>query len=249
MKLLVSQGASVNHHAKYDKSAVLRAAQHDRLDVVEFLLEKGADIDGREKSPYSTESCKTFLAWLVRDESPSSDANDQKVAALLQKYVFAEPGRRVLERSDGEGGCLLHYFAGRGMRSCVQALLEFGIPLNQLRPKYTTKPEGGVEKKVRWYVTPLDVALEARNRRPGSRFSKQEIRELCHEDDCIIVALKNAGAMLAPASMRSQKEFCFGSFDGSQEHTGKPLGSCKISSVPNSLAQPSSSLELGQGNR
>ena len=51
VKALVSRGANINHRAEGNESAILTAAFFKMLDVVEYLLSQGADIDPRDWSP------------------------------------------------------------------------------------------------------------------------------------------------------------------------------------------------------
>ncbi len=53
--LLVSYGADINHRDKYGGTVLLRAAYAKCLEVVEFCLFKGADIDVREQHPLAIE--------------------------------------------------------------------------------------------------------------------------------------------------------------------------------------------------
>ena len=162
-----------------------------------------------------------FFSFLAHEDT---EEYDMGVAALLQKYVFSCPDaskrQRVIECGNIRGTTLLHHFAEESMRHCVEALLLNGAPVNALSSNLRRVVEGDTEFKVSWYETPLDRAVEEKQRRRSelnmdSQFTLQLNEERCRKSDVITSMLEKAGG-LRKSEEKRRKPFVFdGRRDGS----------------------------------
>ena len=214
-RLLITYGADVNQRDKSGTSLVLNAARSGDLDVVEFCLSKGADIDERELDPFQPSYDSNIFHFLAYGDF--RDETDRSVARLLEKYVFTCPDmektRRVVEVRDRDGETLLHRFALMRMPHCVETLVRHGAPINALQKKHKREREGDAVFKTSWHQTPLDViiaAMESRKKemRTDKEYSKHEYEVFRHMDEAIVTTLQRAGGVLASKEV-VRKPFVF----------------------------------------
>lgn len=203
VQLLVTHGANVNHHSSDGSCALVRAAAFMMLDVFEFLLHKGADVDAR-KPGQSSKNLNVFGILARRQAFPRYE---EIVLRLLKEYLFScadeEKRRRVTYVGDDSGVTLLHQFATATMPSCVEALLQNGAPVNapssQFQKIYPTGPDGQENKRV-WKETPLDAVKKAaqfreRHMHNFKSDSAQDFRVIQENTDKIIALLTNYGGI------------------------------------------------------
>jgi ankyrin repeat protein len=197
VKLLVSHGADIHHRSKIGVEPVLKAATSISLDVMDFFLSIGANIDARVQSKNAVDVGSNIFFFLAHEHCITIDV---KVANMLEKYVFsssdAEKRRNVIEVGDIEGLTLLHAFARALMPSCVKTLLKHGAPVNALHKRSTEK--GRVRST--WYNTPLDTVLAEKatkeKRMAETRhLSLKEYTHMCQMADNMIAILENAGGI------------------------------------------------------
>ncbi len=123
IKLLLANGADVNERSKNGWSALMSAACYGCKDVVETLIENGANVDFADKNCGG----QTTLMWAAR----SGRSAKQKVKMLI------DAGADIWKKTDG-GSDLLASAAGAGNVEVVELLLEAGMkPGNQSDDGYT----------------------------------------------------------------------------------------------------------------
>ncbi|KAF2447404.1 ankyrin [Karstenula rhodostoma CBS 690.94] len=168
VQCLLDNGADVNHVSSNGRTALLVAAQSGLIDLVGFLLAKGAHVDTRDLNIRSVFRGQTAFARLATSDDDIV-GRDETLLRLLTEYVFdaskpyPDRQRSVIENGDDLGRTLLHHCAGRGLVNCVEALLRKGASVNALfrRSKFTKK--GDRNMKETWFQTPLDFVEEARS--------------------------------------------------------------------------------------
>lgn len=204
-RLLVSFGGSVHHRGESGETLVVKAAAARDIDVVEFCLSKGADINERQQDPRSLREGATIFHLLASTDYYGKEG-DIEVARLFERYVLGcldlEKKRSVIELGDIEGETLLHCFANMRMPRCVETLVSYGAPINALQEKYTVDSGEDVSCKVSWHETPLDVAIHSleelqREQEADGSHPKREYEELVGQCEVIITILRRAGGVLA----------------------------------------------------
>jgi ankyrin repeat protein len=211
VKLLVSYGADVNHRDSRGSAPILRGAQYGLLDVVEFLLSAGADIDERDYVSHMADQGTNFFGFLARSDYSHERSiyernGDERVARLLETYVFSSPDeekkRRVVDVGNLLGETLLHRFAKRNMPRCTEALLRQNVPVNALHECFIYSPRTRIKSTV-WYETPLDSvlavkALRERNMSLHREWSVEEYNRIAEVSNEIIQILSRAGGKTTP---------------------------------------------------
>jgi ankyrin repeat protein len=211
VKLLVSYGADVNHRDSRGSAPILRGAQYKLLDVVEFLLSAGADIYERDYVSHMVDQGTNFFSFLARSDYPNERSiyernGDERVAQLLETYVFSSPDeekkRRVVDVGNLLGETLLHNFAKRNMPRCTEALLRQNAPVNALHEFFIYSPGTRIKLTV-WYETPLDsvLAVKAIRERHMSlhrEWSVEEYNRITEVSNDIIKMLSRAGGKTTP---------------------------------------------------
>jgi len=127
VEILVSHGASVNSRDCYNHTPLMEAAGVDNLEVLKYLVERGADVDASDKG-----GC-TALFYTVSSEN-SVDA----IRYLVSK------GASITHRSK-LGYTALHFAALHGNREAVKELLALGaspefVKVDSLKPDYIPPP-------------------------------------------------------------------------------------------------------------
>ena len=112
IKLLLANGADVNQRSKNGWSALMSAACYGCKDVVEVLINNGANVD------FADNNCggQTTLMWAAR----SGRSSKQKVKMLI------DAGADIWKKTDN-GADLLVSAAGAGNIEVVELLLELGM--------------------------------------------------------------------------------------------------------------------------
>jgi ankyrin repeat protein len=160
---LVFSGANVNHHSSNGNSALLAAAQSQLLEVFDFLLCNGANIDETDRKERTTTPGKSVFACFASTKNGS----DEKMLELLEKHILdarnVAKKDRVITGTADDGRTLLHEFASQAMPKCVKFLLKHGarvnVPLRQTRFIVANPRSEG--KRV-WYETPWDIMKVSR---------------------------------------------------------------------------------------
>ncbi|WP_264707971.1 ankyrin repeat domain-containing protein [Wolbachia endosymbiont (group B) of Agriphila straminella] len=107
VKSLISRNANVNTRDKYSWTPLHWAAYKGHLEVAEFLVKKGADINAADKGPYGKKSIH------VAAENNSKDI----IEFFLSKGVS-------INDTDKQGYTPLHYAAWRGRLEVAKFLIE-----------------------------------------------------------------------------------------------------------------------------
>lgn len=209
VKLLVAHGAAIHSRSIEGETAVIVAAQHGYIAIVEFLLEQGADPD----QVVPSEHCKNMWTYLAR--SDVTDKKDIAIASLLTRFVLPltdhKKRYRILEEADEDNSSLLHYFAKAGMTNCVQALLGAECDLNKLRTRWITRSkDDGRRIRISWCMTPLDMALESgkevENLENTGRFSPEHRGTLSQQMEKMIALLREKGGIEVRNSTIEEEE-------------------------------------------
>lgn len=205
-RFLVEQGADIHCTASDGMSPVLYAAFAGYIDIVDFFLSQGAVVTQMISDPRHSQSI-----WIaLRDRWPSG-MEDRKIASLIERHLLPEPNvekrNTIIEQADSRGASLFHHFASFGMPHSMDAILKSGCNVNTLMKKWNIRP-GSNDQDVKntWYVTPLDEALERRNRaQQNTELSSAEKAQLWQNADHVVLSLKEAGAVRASRPVRSQE--------------------------------------------
>jgi len=166
VKLLVERGANVNAVENCDRSALYNVANNNELEILEYLISKGADVNMRNRCS----SGETPLHAAAKDgdmdvaklliangadvnaitetrvkrrdkKSPLHFASEKRHGDLVQLLI--KHGANV-NMQDGNGDTVLHYAALKGDKALMALFLDSGVDVN-------AKDEGG--------ETPLDIAI------------------------------------------------------------------------------------------
>lgn len=113
VKSLISRNASVNTRDKYSWTPLHWAAYKGHLEVAEFLVKKGADINAADKGPYGKKPVHVAI------ENNSKDI----IGFLLSKGVS-------INDTDKQGYTPLHYAAWRGRLEIAELLVDKGASIN-----------------------------------------------------------------------------------------------------------------------
>lgn len=216
-ELLVAHGANVNHKSSSGKTPIFCAAFGNHTDVIDFFLTQGVDLAQRYSGPDPPYESRTIWATLTHGEPPYEA--DDKVASLIEKHLLRESDMAkrnlIIEQANGLGQSLYHHYAWLGMAHSIIAILKSGCNVNSTIKKWNMRSAGdGIWVKNIWYATPLDEALTRQKRtQKVTRLSPVEKAQLWREDERVILALRKAGAVEAPVSMRSQKKIPFSKED------------------------------------
>lgn len=146
------------------------------LEIVDLLLDMGADITERVLNPRNMEFGYHVLALLARGYV----STDSVFARFLSKHLHPIRDHLkkadLMERADLKGTSLLHLMAWGGFPECVKILIKEGARINAIHKCWTF--EGSASKRLR-SETPLDTALQRRDsnlrilyRREHSTFSR-----------------------------------------------------------------------------
>ena len=218
LQLLVIAGADINHRSATGSTSVLRAAQRRLIDVVDYCLSVGASIDERDENPDAAIPGRTVLHSLVHTYRSflKSEKHDQALLGLLEKHLFSKTikeQQRTMEAKDADGRTIMHSLSSRGMLHCIRAFLAHGAHVNDRENCYTQDREDGAVYKVYWQQTPLDCAIQARDRRKEEMerdrlYSNREYRDLAERDRATIQTLIEAGGIEA-SKERRRKPFVF----------------------------------------
>lgn len=168
--LLDNQGVSVDQKGYLGETALHQAASRGRLEVLEELLARKAQVDPRDRSgrtPLDWASTNGQLETMVRllDAGADPDARSQGgyaiVHAVAEVGSLTEPRRAevlhllVARGADlharMRGSSVLHLLARGAHLDGMQAVVELGVPVDDLTPEA---------------LTPLHMAAAAGQSRP-----------------------------------------------------------------------------------
>lgn len=159
---LVSHNADVNHRS-YDGGSALLSAAHGRLvDVVDYLLRNGCNIDERDNTSRTITPGKSIFA-IMADLKPQSD---EVTLQLLEKHVLTHPleeqRQDVLEGKAKDGSTLMHVFAACAMPQCLRLLIRQNSSVNTLRTQSRSFLQDGHKVEESSHETPLDTLCNAK---------------------------------------------------------------------------------------
>ncbi|MDH4240830.1 MAG: ankyrin repeat domain-containing protein [Phycisphaerae bacterium] len=124
VKSLIEQGTPVDHPCDFNRWTALHAAAHKgNVEIAEYLLKQGANVDVKDKDGYTPlhNTADSFLKGFPRKRT---EADRNRIAALLLKY-----GAHV-NATINHGDTPLHRAAITNNVALVQLLLENGADPN-----------------------------------------------------------------------------------------------------------------------
>jgi hypothetical protein len=86
--------------------SLLKAAHFALMDLVDYFLSEGANIEERETSetsPTATKDGTSILAFLAHEDPAFKEDVDLKVVRMLEKFVLSCPDHEKKRRVMGEG--------------------------------------------------------------------------------------------------------------------------------------------------
>ncbi|EFR03323.1 serine/threonine protein kinase [Nannizzia gypsea CBS 118893] len=176
--LLLPLKPCINVRDKHGDTAVIHAAGLGQVDLVDTLLDHGANALDRIEHPGGKPAnahklpdyCRTVFALLASPWMHEMDTVDRKIAAMLRKHILpllrtgiAKEARNIplaghaIDRADLAGGTLLHYMAGGGLFESCTVLLMAGADVNAIRIIKNVSDNGQNNSR----QTPLDKIAES----------------------------------------------------------------------------------------
>lgn len=203
LKLFHAHGADLKARTPRGWNSILTLAAAARmLDVVEFMLDVGADMTDRDHNPRAHFTDCNVWAMLFTGRGSDQEAFDRGVCRLLQNYLCVErdPNRKkcAMEDVDDFGSNLLHYYVSHPMPQSVWALLHAGCTVNKVSTKCFNAGifKGKINGSRRiWEATPLDVAFREKSssEKEEEPFSRAEKTRALERVNQIIAALREFG--------------------------------------------------------
>ncbi|KAH9995155.1 hypothetical protein F4779DRAFT_636688 [Xylariaceae sp. FL0662B] len=203
-RILISQGAVVNHKDKAGITPLQKAALVRNLELLGMVLSHGADIEeiGMDRtSVLSGSSVLAHLAHTIYDQDIFNETYDKNVGNLIDKSLLNvddEKRRRIVTRCDPGHGTLLDSFAGCLMRHTVPVLIRHGADVNAISQNYTRCFKARKAFKVMPQKTPLDTAIKSKEMeiQRMNTYRHRTFREhdrILERADAVIKAIKDAG--------------------------------------------------------
>ncbi|KAI1088281.1 hypothetical protein F5B19DRAFT_496567 [Rostrohypoxylon terebratum] len=201
--ILISQGAATKHRNKLGATPLQKASIRKNIELMDMLLSHGADIEdvNMENGPQKGWSVLVKLSQPNFGEDILDESWDEEVARFIDKWLRnanTDKRLRIVRRCDPGGGTLLDTFAGNHMRHTVPVLIYHGSHVNAISQRSTMRFKEEKQFKLIFQKTPLDAAVEAREKEKREMGTKrhhtaQEHARILERAAAVIKALKDAG--------------------------------------------------------